>query len=146
DLVPVRGGERVRGEYRVARYRPRVEEAFSRIERWTRRDTGDTHWRTTSRDNVTSIYGRSRDARVADPDDPRRVFSWLVEEARDDRGNVVRYTYKGEDAAGVDPGMASEASRFFEGAFHATAQRYLKRIEYSNRKPGDTASWLFEVV
>ena len=146
DLVPVRGGERTRGEFRVARYRPRVEQAFARIERWTHRDTGDIHWRTTTGANVTSIYGRSRDARIADPEDPRRVFSWRIEETRDDRGNLVRYTYKAEDAAGVDPGAASEAARFCDGAFHATAQRYLKRIEYGNRKPGDPSDWLFEVV
>lgn len=146
DLVPVHGGERKRGEFRVTRYHPRVEADFARVERWTHRDTGDIHWRTTSRDNVTNIFGRSKDARIADPDDPGRVFSWLIEEARDDRGNVVRYTYKGEDPAGIDPGAASEAGRFVDGAFQATAQRYLKRIEYGNRAPGDTSSWLFEVV
>ena len=146
DLVPVHGGELTRGEFRVVRYRPRVEQAFARIDRWTHRDTGDVHWRTTTGDNVTSIYGLSRDAQIADPADPRRVFSWRIEETRDDRGNVVRYTYKAEDAAGVDPGAASEAARFPDGAFHATAQRYLKRIEYGNHKPGDTADWLFEVV
>jgi hypothetical protein len=145
DLVPV-GTEQRRGEFRVRRYRPRVETAFARIERWTHRRTGDTHWRTTTGDNVTSIYGRGSGARICDPEDPRLVFSWLLEETRDDRGSVVRYTYKGEDAAGIDRSAASEASRFQEGAFRATAQRYLKRIEYGNRRPGDTSSWLFEVV
>ena len=146
DLVPVRGGARTRGEFRVQRYRPRVEGAFARIERWTHPGTGVVHWRTTTGNNVTSIYGRSAGARISDPEDARRVFSWLIEEVRDDRGSVVRYTYKGEDGAGIDRGAASEAGRFFDGEFHARAQRYLKRVEYGNRKPGDTASWLFEVV
>jgi RHS repeat-associated protein len=145
DLVPVQE-EQTRGEFRVVRYRPRVEGAFARIERWTRRDTGDIHWRTTTGTNVTSVYGRDREARISDPEDPRRVFSWLLEEARDDRGNVVRYTYKAEDAAGVDRGSASESNRFVDGELRATAQRYLKRIEYGNRAPDDTSRWLFEVV
>jgi RHS repeat-associated protein len=154
DLVPVHGEEdedgrvkqRVPGEFRVQRYRPRVEGAFARIERWTHRRTGDVHWRTTSGGNVTSFFGRSPEARVGDPEDPKRVFSWLLEETRDDRGNVVRYTYKGEDGAGVDRGAASESNRFVDRTLRATSQRYLKRIEYGNHRPGDTSRWLFEVV
>ncbi len=154
DLVPVHREEdeegrleqRAHGEFRVQQYRPRVEGAFARIERWTHTRTGDVHWRTTTGANTTSIFGRSLKARIFDPQDPRLVFSWLLEETRDDRGNVVRYTYKEEDAAGIDRGAASEASRFVDGEFLATTQRYLKRIEYGNRKPGDTSAWLFEVV
>jgi RHS repeat-associated protein len=157
DLVPVGEERRVeepgRGAFRVRRYRPRVEGGFARIERWIDEATGEAHWRTTSRDNTTSIFGVSAGARVFDPEDPRRVFSWLLEETRDDRGNVVRYTYKGEDGAGIDRGQASEWNRFVrpEGggparAFRATAQRYLKRIEYGNRRPGDASAWCFEVV
>ena len=111
DLVPV-PGELIRGEFRVVRYRPRVEQAFSRIERWTHRDTGETHWRTTTGGNITSIFGRSCEARIADPEDPRRVFSWLLEEARDDRGSIVRYTYKPEDASGVDSSARKTSNCF----------------------------------
>jgi hypothetical protein len=78
DLVPMRTSEAIgapldtfdRDEYRVQRYRPRVEGLFARIERWTVRTTGDTHWRSITRDNVQSIYGRSVAARIADPDQP----------------------------------------------------------------------------
>lgn len=148
-----------RGEYRVRRYRPRTEGLFARIERWTQRRTGDVHWQATTRDNMLSVYGRSEQARLSDPRDPRRVFSWLLEETRDDRGNAVRYTYKAEDGEGVDAGKASEHHRFEwrgtnESCFRATAQRYIKRIQYGNRAaierteplsedPGD---WHFEVV
>ncbi|TMQ13274.1 MAG: toxin [Deltaproteobacteria bacterium] len=165
DLVPVRvpDGTRLdfadRGDYRVQRFRPRVEGLFARIERWTHHATGDTYWRAITRDNVLSVYGQSAQARVADPDHPERVFTWLLEETRDDRGNIIRYRYKAEDAAGVDPGTASEANRFVRQSdgsrrFTATAQRYLKRIQYGNRTPvardqpapvNDT-DWLFEVV
>jgi RHS repeat-associated protein len=163
DLVPVRvpGGTGTRPDafdrtvdgrtYRVQRYRPRVEGLFARIERWTALDTGDVHWRAITRDNVTNIYGKSEQARIADPDDLRRVFSWLLEETRDDRGNIARYAYKAEDHVGVSPGKPSEANRFVAQSngtikFAATAQRYLKRIEYGNRKPGEASDWLFEVV
>jgi hypothetical protein len=147
DLVPVReGSDLERGEYRVRRYRPRVEGAFSRIERWTNKHTGASHWKTTGRDNVSSIFGRHATTRISDPEDPRNVFSWLLEETRDDRGNVVRYSYKGEDGEGVDRRTSSEANRFVDGKLTATAQRYLKRIEYGNHRPNDTSRWLFEVV
>src|SRR5262245_53947208 len=39
--------------YRVQRYRPRVEGLFARIERLTDEATGMSHWRATTRDNVT---------------------------------------------------------------------------------------------
>lgn len=167
DLVPVRvpdgDASRLdvfdRGEFRVQRYRPRVEGLFARIERWTRRATGDAHWRAATRDNVLSIYGQSGDARIADPEHPEHVFSWLLEETRDDRGNVVCYRYKAEDAVGVDAGLASEANRFVREddrtrRFTASAQRYLKRVQYGNRSPigrdepapARDTDWLFEAV
>jgi RHS repeat-associated protein len=168
DLVPVRvrsgSGTRLdvieQGGYRVQRYRPRTEGLFARIEQWTDKATGEVHWRATTRDNVLNIYGRSPLARIADPEHPGRVFSWLLEETRDDRGNLARYTYKAEDGTGVDAGQASESNRFEAGAhgsrlFRATAQRYLKRIQYGNRvpvmdrgepAPGGDEDYLFEVV
>lgn len=148
DLVPVRTPESaaLRGEFRVRRYRPRVEAGFARIERWTHVQSGETHWRTTDRDNVMNIFGRTAQARIADPAQPGHVFLWLLEETRDDRGNVVRYTYKAEDGAGVRPDAPQETSRFVDGAFAAGAQRYLKRIEYGNVLPDDASRFLFEVV
>lgn len=55
------------GDLTVRRYRPRIEGAFSRIERWTNTATTDTHWRCIIRDNVTSVFGLSVAARIADP-------------------------------------------------------------------------------
>lgn len=131
----------------VRRYRPRVESSFMRIERWTNVVTGEVHWRTTTGENTTSIFGRDPSARISDPDDSSRVHSWLLEQTDDDRGNVVRYVYKAEDGAGVDPSLASEAHRWnAAGGFTATAQRHLKRILYGNARPGEASSWCFEVV
>lgn len=180
DLVPVNtptnSGD---DEHDVQRYRPRIEGLFARIEQWTRKSDGDVHWRAINRDNVLNIYGLSPDARIADPRPHRkdqskhpavgrnaRVFSWLIEETRDDRGNVVRYKYKAEDGVGIKPAL-SEFSRFRLDSdvnlindgddnpiFEVTAQRYLERIQYGNRTPisrDQTApnkpeGWLFEVV
>ncbi|MGW9036845.1 SpvB/TcaC N-terminal domain-containing protein, partial [Streptomyces sp. NPDC055721] len=93
DLVPaVFPPARTEGPYEITSYRPRTEGLFARVERWREHATGDTHWRVTSRENVTSVFGRDPAARVADPADPARVFRWLLEETADDRGNLARYT------------------------------------------------------
>jgi RHS repeat-associated protein len=137
--------------YEVRRYRPRVEGQFARVERLTRKGTLDSHFRVTTRENALHVYGFDADARVMDPAAPERVFSWLLKEIRDDRGNIVRYSYKPEDGKGVLRSKASEASRFVRQAdgthqFVATAQRYLKCVQYGNRTPFSASGWLFEVV
>ncbi|MFD6973252.1 SpvB/TcaC N-terminal domain-containing protein [Streptomyces sp. NPDC059949] len=128
DLVPSAfPPARTAGPYEITRYRPRTEGLFARIERWRERTTGDTHWRVTSRENVTSVFGRDPTARVADPADSARVFRWLLEETADDRGNLVRYTYKAEDGP-------------------VPADRLLKRIHYGNPETGSGRRFCFEVV
>lgn len=151
DWVPHRETRTCDGlDYEVTRHRPRTEGLFARIERWTRRDTGETHWRSVSRENVTSRFGLTPASRVADPADPARVFSWLLCDTRDAHGNAVEYEYKPEDAAGVDLTAAHERHR---GPRDRTAQRHLKRVRYGNRRPlppgapaADAGGWLFEVV
>jgi RHS repeat-associated protein len=123
-------------EYRIQRYRPRVEGLFARIERWTQVQTGEAHWRSISKDNVTTLYGQTPESRIADPDDPTRVFSWLICASYDDKGNAIVYEYKAEDTAGVDLAQAHERNR---GNGSRSANRYLKRIKYGNR-----ASWLVQ--
>lgn len=159
DLVPMlelRNGAWVRQSiertlagvaYVVHRYRPRVEGLFSRIERWTRKQDGDTHWRSISKDNITTLYGRTSESRVADPDDPGRVFSWLISQSYDDKGNAIVYDYVAEDGANVDVAQAHEGNRTSR-----SANRYLKRIRYGNTpsrliQPDlSQAAWLFEVL
>ncbi|MFC9590865.1 SpvB/TcaC N-terminal domain-containing protein [Streptomyces sp. NPDC056944] len=125
--------------YRVRRYRPRVEGAFARIERWTAvaasAPVGDVHWRSVSKDNVLTVYGLGPEHRIADPADPGRVFSWLISETRDDKGDVVLYRYKPEDGTGVDLGTPQERNRGARDDVRRTANRYLKRILYGNRRP-----------
>ncbi|HEU4706052.1 MAG TPA: SpvB/TcaC N-terminal domain-containing protein [Solirubrobacterales bacterium] len=133
------------GVERVRRYRPRIEGGFARIERRSSRADGEVRWRTVSAGNVTSVFGATAASRIADPEDPSRVFSWLLDHSFDDRGNVVAYEYKAENREEV-PALASEARR------GSPANLYLKRIRYGNRTPyrvGDAAlpvDWCFEVV
>ena len=166
DLVPVleetgaewRRNEPVRTvngvEYRVHRYRPRIEGLFARIERWTNLQTGEIHWRSITRDNVTTLYGKDNNSRIFDPEDsdpqhPTRIFSWLICESHDDKGNALVYEYKEENSDGVDRSQAHERNRT---STSRSANRYLKRISYGNRisrlvQPDlSAADWMFEVV
>jgi RHS repeat-associated protein len=141
DLVPGRGPDGSRfadtsaSGYTVRRYRPRVEGLFARIERWTRWADGDVHWRSISRDNVLTLYGKDDNSRIADPTDPGRIFSWLICETRDSTGNATLYEYKPEDGAGVDLRLAHEHNRGNRDDPRRSANRYIKRIRYGNREP-----------
>ncbi|KAF5437174.1 hypothetical protein C5S35_05330 [Candidatus Methanophagaceae archaeon] len=160
DLVPVlvnQDGEWQRDPfdseddvYTIQRYRPRIEGLFARIERWTDKQNGDIHWRSITKDNITTIYGKTGNSRIADPTDESRVFNWQICESYDDRGNAIFYEYKAEDSASVDTSLVHEKNR---SDLSRSANRYLKRIRYGNRtprQPGEDLSertdWLFEVV
>ncbi|PSH61687.1 toxin [Phyllobacterium brassicacearum] len=136
--------------YLIHRYRPRIEGLFARIERWTNQQTGESHWRSITRDNVTTLYGRTGESRIADPVDPRRIFRWLICESYDDTGNAIVYRYKAEDSANVDPSQVHERNRT---PLSRSAGRYIKRIHYGNPTPrrsgenlNERTDWLFEVV
>ena len=156
--------------YRVRCYRPRTEGLFARIERWTRSDS-DVHWRSISKDNILTIYGNDVNSRIAEPEcidapkDSRHIFSWLICETRDDKGNAVLYKYKAEDGAGVHLTHTYERNRGDRDDPCRKTNRYIKRICYGNRTPllDDTGNrprfltdlplkqiqntkWMFEVV
>lgn len=142
--------ESAKNEYQVRNYRPRVEEAFTRTERWTRICDGDTHWRTISRDNITTVFGSDKSSRIFDPENPSRVFSWLVSENYDDRGNRMKYEYKAENSDAIDISKPHENSRT---NLSRSANKYPKRIKYGNRTSRlsknfnlETELWMFEVV
>ena len=105
--------------------------------------TGGIHWRTLAGQRDV-IFGQSVSARIADPAAPGRVFQWLLEESRDDRGNIVTYTYKQEDLDNVDVNAIAEHNRLVDTT--EQAQRYLKRVVYGNTTPGSTGGEVFEVV
>jgi RHS repeat-associated protein len=153
--------------YRIKRYRPRIEGLFARIEFWTNEDDPqDCFWRSISKDNITTWYGRTPESRIFDPQQPTRVFSWLICESHDDKGNVISYRYQSEDGENVDLSLAHERNRGEKTDQSRSANRYLKRVFYGNRspylpklladeawpEPADTEGndrtdhWMFEVV
>lgn len=116
DWVPEDIPDRTIGAdtYQIKRYRPRIEGLFARIERWTNTQSNETHWRSISGDNIATVYGRTTDSRIEDPDAPDgfpRVFSWLICESYDDKGNAIYYEYKPEDSAGIDLSQTNERNR-----------------------------------
>src|SRR5205823_6371 len=164
DLVPVLddAGERAstrrrvnRIDYEIRAYRPRTEGMFARIERWIEIASGVSHWRTISRENLTSLYGFDPPSRIVDPSDPRKVFSYLICRSFDDKGNIMVFDYVGDDGTGVDLLAPHERNR--TAAVRQT-QRYLKRVRYGNAQPyfadwsAETgpsalpADWYFQVV
>nr|WP_322762911.1 SpvB/TcaC N-terminal domain-containing protein [Frankia sp. Cr2] len=139
--------------YRIVRYRPRIEGLHARIERWTAVDgakAGQTHWRSISRDNITTVYGKDDNSRIADPADTvHRVFSWLICESYDAKGNAIAYRYAEEDSRDVDRTAAHERHRTQPGPL---PNRYLKAVRYGNRVSRliqpviPDGGWLFELV
>jgi hypothetical protein len=98
--------------YRIQPYRPRIEGLFARIERWTNQnDPQDTFWRSISKDNITTWYGKTAESRIADPADPMHVFSWLICESYDDKGNPMLYQYLPEDSTRIDLFQTRERNR-----------------------------------
>ncbi|MBQ0987788.1 hypothetical protein KBZ10_25375 [Streptomyces sp. F63] len=114
--------------YTVSAYARRSAEVRERVERWSSDAAGADFWRTIDRSGVITVFGLTPLARVADPDDPRRVFAWLPQARYDGSGSAILFTYQGEDATGV-PDVLHERNR------QRSANRYPQSIRYGNRLP-----------
>lgn len=141
------------GKFVIRNYIPRVEALFARIERWTHKTTLETRWRVTTSENKTTLLGWSDASRIADPNDPRRVYEWLPEFIYDDAGNCNHYIYKPEDDAGFDATLPHNNNRRPSGKL-AYTNRYLSQIFYGNKTPyqnfGDpfpaASDFMFEIA
>ncbi|WP_219909858.1 SpvB/TcaC N-terminal domain-containing protein [Trinickia symbiotica] len=138
EALPIRTVNGV--AYRIDRYRPRIEGLFARIERWTNvADVSDVLWRSISKDNVTTWYGKTAESRITDPSEPSHVFSWLICQSHDDKGNVIVYGYKPEDSERIfEDTSGNPISKVHERNrtdASRSAQRYLERIRYGNHSP-----------
>lgn len=129
------------GDFTVRFYRPRIEGGFSRIERIHERNNG-YYWRVTSKENITTFFGYSPECRIADPNDPTKIFQWLPEFSFDDKGSWVWYAYKDEPK--YDP--KDEAKKNFlanvandvheKNRFNGNqlfTNKHLKSIKYGNK-------------
>ena len=151
DLVPFLEGSR-KGianniDYTVTSYRPRTEGLFAQIEHWVEKDGNGSFWKMLSRDNVTSIFGKTENSRIFDPENPRHIFEWLLSETFNARGDRVIYEYKSENTDNV-PDALHEKNRT------QTANKYIEKIKYGNdesfqplkQERERTEQWHFEVV
>ncbi len=130
--------------YIVQQYRPRIEGLFARIERWEHKKTGNIHWEAITKDNIKSVYGKSTNSKISDPDDDSRVFKWLLEESYDDKGNVIHYEYKQENQENIDLSLPKEKNRLANNK--SCSNKYLKSIKYGNMKPFERNKWHFIIV
>jgi len=148
DLVPVTN--LIRHEilnkinYTVRSYQPRSEGLFAIIEYWVA-ENGDSFWKILSRDNVTSIFGKTENSRIFDPDNPSHIFEWLVSETFNPQGDRVVYQYKSENTDNI-PNAVYEVNRT------QIANKYIEKIKYGNVRPffqhdrDQIEQWHFEVV
>ncbi len=134
-------------------YSPRIEGLFARIERWQEKTTGIIKWRMITRENVTTLFGWTAQARLFDPPNELKTCQWLPEFTFDDKGNCAQYIYKREDAKGIDPSLLHNKNRLQGSAIQYT-NLYLSKILYGNKTPyknfndpvPDLTGYLFELV
>lgn len=129
--------------FEVARYQPRIESEFTLIEHWVDVASRQSHWRTTSTDNVVSIYGKTPAARVADPRDSSRIVEWFIERSENPKGERIAFHYIAENRDNVPDRPANQGGV-------VTANRYPHRITYGNYvvsgPGGDVERFAYEVV
>jgi RHS repeat-associated protein len=120
----------ISSSYNIRRYRPRIEGAFTLIEKIT--NGAALYWKTTTKDNIVTFFGLSALGRITDPYDQSKIFKWLPELSYDDKGNCFQYAYVAEDAANV-PNLLHEGNRLNGNQLYTN--RYLKSIQYGNTTP-----------
>lgn len=130
-------------------YRPRIEGAFNRIEKWN--DGGNVYWRVRTKDNQISVFGQSDESKLFSPvasEGKDKIFRWCLQYSYDDKGNFVQYNYKAENADHIEPAIY-EKNRL--NAVAPFANVYPKSIQYGITtawKEGDAlpTAFLFEMV
>ncbi|RYY15632.1 MAG: sugar-binding protein, partial [Chitinophagaceae bacterium] len=126
--------------YTITVYCPRLQNNFSKIEYWFDPATGESFWKTISKNNVTNYYGRTANSRISNPSNHRQVFNWLIDETVDAKGNRIIYQYKAENDESVP-------IRIYEENRSYAANRYIHSVQYANYEssPG-TQAFAFEIV
>ncbi|KAI0411275.1 65kDa B protein-domain-containing protein [Xylaria grammica] len=146
DQKPVEW-EEVLGDIRycVRLYRPRVESAPLRVERWTTLDgSRRVHWKTISSGHFVTAFGETTSSRVTGCRDQEQdlVFSWLASEIHDGFGNQMKFTYKSESLDTLALSVGNSVYEANRQPVDRAAQRYLKSIKYGNKKPNrDMEDW-----
>ncbi len=162
DLVPVlpsrtalrfKDDTHRRRAYLIHRYRPRIEGLFARIERWTKVATGEIHWRSITRDNVTTLYGegqqlphlRSRRP-VSGQSDAHLQLAHLRELRRQGQRHRLRVRGRERRQRGSRPGQRAQPRAHRQSLPEAHQVRQPRLAPHRSRDLSAQASWMFEVV
>ncbi|WP_310139715.1 SpvB/TcaC N-terminal domain-containing protein [Pedobacter africanus] len=120
--------------FTIRRYKPRIEGLFARIERWSNKVSDEKKWRVTTRDNITTLFGWTINARITHPQDESKIFEWLPEFVFDDKGNCSQYIYKKEDNSGIEVSSLHNRNRI-KGNLITYTNLYPDKILYGNKTP-----------
>jgi RHS repeat-associated protein len=145
DLVPVTD----RNAEGVIQYRPRTEGLFARIQHQQNAD--HDYWEVRSKDGLISFYGTpgaagDDPAVVADPDQRRKVCSWMLSRTEDPFGNHILYDYvRDSDVDGLrQPDLPAPSLDQIE--FHHWDELYLARIRYVDYERDGAVQYLVSVT
>ena len=97
---------------------PRKEKEFAQI-RCYEEESG-SYFLVCGKDQSIRYYGKDKNSRIADPENPGNIYSWLLSEIVDSHGNRVRFEYK-----------------------EAGANRFIEKIYYGNYREESQEKWCF---
>ncbi|RPH30727.1 MAG: sugar-binding protein [Bacteroidales bacterium] len=140
ELVPkMKGIYKDKEGWDVYEYLPRIEAAFSIIERHVKEDKSESYWKIVSSNNETSYFGLTNESRVYNPDDTSQIFEWLIDNSIDAKGNRIIYVYKAEDNVGTQDKIWEQGRSF--------NNKYIQNIKYGNYIDANNQErFAFEVV
>ena len=135
--------------YTIQTFAPRQEGLFALIECWQTIDPSQTFWKVIGKDHTISIFGKTEQAKIVDPNNPSHIFTWFLEESYNTTGDHQLFVYKQEDTVNV-PNVIYEHNHI------PSANRYIERVQYGNdspivdsilfNPPADPITWHFEVI
>jgi hypothetical protein len=104
-------------------YNTRLKRNFSQIEHISEKE--NNYWIVRGSNGVNHIFGKTFQAKISDPKNKSHIFSWLLEESIDAKGNKIVYKYDIEEGH---------------------SNRYIKSIQYGNYKDQDKEYYAFEII
>ncbi|MBL4647752.1 MAG: hypothetical protein JKY13_02165, partial [Gammaproteobacteria bacterium] len=122
-LTEVLAHQRIDGldDCHVTLYQPRTEGLFAKIQ-YVQPPLGDGYWVVVTTSNVTSVYGRTLQARIVAPTKPTHIFTWLLEETYDDFGHRITYHYSADNDDNL---VAADAKQHSQAV-----NTYLSSVKY----------------
>jgi hypothetical protein len=137
--------------YRVTRYLPRIEGAFSLIERWRPSSSEGDFWLLHTADGHLHCLGKSTEARIVDPAQPSHIGVWLLEESVTPTGEHICYRYKQEDTAncvltGQEAGRSHTANRYLQYVDYGNVAEYRPLYAWGQFTAQEAPTWLWTLV